>query len=87
MERVVVSILALAAAPATAISLGIIANNGFGVPPTEIRLNALSSAGYMVIVACLGIHTEAKKVAIGPALTPAEHSASHVTRGGRSTPS
>jgi len=32
MERVVVSILALAAAAATAISLGIIANNGFGVP-------------------------------------------------------
>jgi hypothetical protein len=50
MERVVVSILALAAAAATAISLGIVANNGFGVPPTEIRLNALSSAGFMVIV-------------------------------------
>jgi hypothetical protein len=49
MERVVVSILALAAAATTAISLGIIANNGFGVPPTEIRLNALSSAGFMFV--------------------------------------
>jgi hypothetical protein len=42
MERVVVSILALVAAATTAISLGIIANNGLGIPLTEIRLNALA---------------------------------------------
>jgi hypothetical protein len=50
MERVVVLILALAAAATAAISLGIIANDAFGIPPTEIRLNALSGAGIMVAV-------------------------------------
>ena len=50
MERVVVSILALVAAATTAISLGIIANRALAIPPTEIRLNALSGAGVMFLV-------------------------------------
>ena len=50
MERVVVSILALVAAATAAISLGIIANDALGIPPTEIRLNALSGAGFMFVV-------------------------------------
>jgi hypothetical protein len=50
MERVVVSILALVGAATTAISLGIIANGALGIPPPEIRLNALSGAGFMFVV-------------------------------------
>jgi hypothetical protein len=50
MERVVVSILALAAAATAAISLGIIANDALGIPPTEIQLNALSGAGFVLVV-------------------------------------
>jgi hypothetical protein len=50
MERVVVSILALAAAATAAISLGIIANDALGIAPTEIRLNALSGAGFVLVV-------------------------------------
>jgi hypothetical protein len=50
MERVVVSILALVAAATAAISLGIIANDALGIPPTEIRLSALSGVGFMFVV-------------------------------------
>jgi len=50
MERMIVSILALGAAATAAISLGIIANDAFGIPPTEIRLNALSGAGFVLVV-------------------------------------
>jgi hypothetical protein len=50
MERVVVSFLALVAAATAAISLGIIANDALGIPPTEIRLSALSGVGFMFVV-------------------------------------
>jgi hypothetical protein len=47
MERVVVSFLALMAAAMMAISLALVANKGFGIPPAEIRLNALTTAAFM----------------------------------------
>jgi hypothetical protein len=52
--RVVISILALAAAAAAAILLGVVAHNELGIPSDTIRNDALTSAGFISIVLVWG---------------------------------
>ena len=54
MVRVVISILALAAAVATAILLGVVAHNELGIPSDTVRNDALTSAGFISIVLVWG---------------------------------
>jgi hypothetical protein len=51
---VVISILALAAAAAAAILLGVVAHNELGIPSDTIRNDALTSAGFISIVLVWG---------------------------------